>query len=158
MLLIYFIVSSFIVSLQTPYLTSQKGTALDISFRESFEGIPFITAILTNLGFYILLLLGYINQLLFTPKVAKERHRDVSVLIILILVRMLFLLEILMALGSLILTTFFLCRISGYTYLNILNRVTLHYTTPSNVSTYATFTDDSRILQIVLFAVFPGQT
>ncbi|XP_037923980.1 serine palmitoyltransferase 2-like isoform X2 [Hermetia illucens] len=61
---------------QTPYLTSQKGTALDISFRESFEGIPLITAILTNLGFYILLLLGYINQLLFTPKVAKEKHRD----------------------------------------------------------------------------------
>ncbi|XP_066603771.1 serine palmitoyltransferase 2 [Prorops nasuta] len=43
---------------------------------ESFEKVPFITAALTHLGFYILMILGFINQLFFTPKVATERHRE----------------------------------------------------------------------------------
>jgi hypothetical protein len=33
---------------------------------------------MTYLGFYLLMFLGYINQLFFTPKVARERNRDVS--------------------------------------------------------------------------------
>ncbi|XP_015600743.1 serine palmitoyltransferase 2 isoform X1 [Cephus cinctus] len=43
--------------------------------KESFEQVPFITAALTHLGFYILMFLGFINQLLFTPKVAQEQNR-----------------------------------------------------------------------------------
>jgi len=34
---------------------------------------------MTYLGFYLLMFLGYINQLFFTPKVAMERNRDVSI-------------------------------------------------------------------------------
>jgi hypothetical protein len=33
---------------------------------------------MTYLGFYLLVFLGYINQLFFPPKVALERNRDVS--------------------------------------------------------------------------------
>ncbi|KAG7206634.1 hypothetical protein KM043_000312 [Ampulex compressa] len=44
--------------------------------KESFEKVPFITLALTHLGFYILMLLGFINQLLFTPKVAREQKRE----------------------------------------------------------------------------------
>ncbi|XP_043789420.1 serine palmitoyltransferase 2 isoform X1 [Apis laboriosa] len=44
--------------------------------KESFERIPFITAVLTHLGFCILMFLGFINQLLFTPRVAKEYNRE----------------------------------------------------------------------------------
>ncbi|KAL7286085.1 hypothetical protein TKK_0019601 [Trichogramma kaykai] len=43
--------------------------------KESFEKVPFITAALTHFGFYVLMLLGFINQLLFTPNVAKEKFR-----------------------------------------------------------------------------------
>jgi serine palmitoyltransferase len=35
---------------------------------------------MTYLGFYLLMFLGYINQLFFTPKVAMEKNRDVSIL------------------------------------------------------------------------------
>lgn len=49
------------------------------SSKESFERMPFVTACLTYMGFYLLMLLGLINQLLFTPKVAKEKYREVSV-------------------------------------------------------------------------------
>lgn len=51
-------------------------TAGPIGSKESFEKVPFITAALTHLGFYILMFLGFINQLLFTPKVAQERNRE----------------------------------------------------------------------------------
>jgi hypothetical protein len=34
---------------------------------------------MTYLGFYLLMFLGYINQLFFTPKVAMEKNRDVSI-------------------------------------------------------------------------------
>lgn len=44
--------------------------------KESFEPPPFVAACLTYLGFYILMFLGYINQLFFVPKVAQERNRD----------------------------------------------------------------------------------
>lgn len=46
--------------------------------KESFERVPFVTAALTHLGFYILMLMGFINQLFFTPKVAKEYNREVK--------------------------------------------------------------------------------
>lgn len=44
--------------------------------KESFEEAPLITACLTYLGFYLLMLIGYINQFFFVPKVAAEKHRD----------------------------------------------------------------------------------
>uniref|UniRef100_A0A1A9Z8S9 serine C-palmitoyltransferase n=1 Tax=Glossina pallidipes TaxID=7398 RepID=A0A1A9Z8S9_GLOPL len=44
--------------------------------KTSFEEVPLHTACLTYLGFYLLMILGYINQLLFVPKVAKEKYRD----------------------------------------------------------------------------------
>jgi hypothetical protein len=34
---------------------------------------------MTYLGFYLLMFLGYINQLFFIPKVAMEKNRDVSI-------------------------------------------------------------------------------
>lgn len=46
--------------------------------KESFEPIPMLVACLTYLGFYFLMLLGFLNQLLFAPKVATERNREVS--------------------------------------------------------------------------------
>lgn len=46
--------------------------------KQSLEPIPIITACLTYMGFYFLMLLGFLNQLLFVPKVAKERNREVS--------------------------------------------------------------------------------
>ncbi|XP_055388037.1 serine palmitoyltransferase 2 [Condylostylus longicornis] len=46
------------------------------SDKESFEEVPLHTACLTYLGFYILMILGFINKLLFAPKVAKEKCRD----------------------------------------------------------------------------------
>jgi len=45
--------------------------------KESFEKVPFVTAALTHLGFYILMFLGFINQLFFVPKIATEKNREV---------------------------------------------------------------------------------
>ncbi|XP_048003546.1 serine palmitoyltransferase 3-like isoform X2 [Leguminivora glycinivorella] len=42
----------------------------------SYEKCPRLTAILTQFGFYLLIFLGYLNQLLFPPKVTKERNRE----------------------------------------------------------------------------------
>lgn len=44
--------------------------------KTSFEEVPLHTACLTYLGFYLLMILGYINQLMCAPKVAKEEHRE----------------------------------------------------------------------------------
>uniref|UniRef100_A0A8D8FSZ4 Serine palmitoyltransferase 3 n=1 Tax=Culex pipiens TaxID=7175 RepID=A0A8D8FSZ4_CULPI len=44
--------------------------------KSSYEQVPLHTACFTYLGFYLLMILGYINQLFFTPKVATEKHRD----------------------------------------------------------------------------------
>lgn len=44
--------------------------------KESFEDVPLITACLTYLGFYLLMILGFINKIFFTPKVATEKNRD----------------------------------------------------------------------------------
>lgn len=46
--------------------------------KDSFEPIPILVACLTYLGFYSLMLLGFLSSLLFKPKVAIEKHRDVS--------------------------------------------------------------------------------
>ncbi|XP_038214647.1 serine palmitoyltransferase 2 isoform X2 [Zerene cesonia] len=42
----------------------------------SFEKCSLLTAALTHAGLYILMFLGFINQLLFKPKVATERNRE----------------------------------------------------------------------------------
>lgn len=44
--------------------------------KESFEEAPLITACLTYLGFYLLMIIGYLNQLFFVPNVATEKNRD----------------------------------------------------------------------------------
>ncbi|XP_034936564.1 serine palmitoyltransferase 2 [Chelonus insularis] len=43
--------------------------------KESFERESLFTSALTHLGFYILMFLGFISQLLFAPKVAREQNR-----------------------------------------------------------------------------------
>ncbi|XP_012271798.1 serine palmitoyltransferase 2 [Orussus abietinus] len=47
-----------------------------VKFEESCEKVPFIPAALTHFGFYVLMFLGFINQLLFTPKVTREQNRE----------------------------------------------------------------------------------
>ncbi|KAH8265048.1 hypothetical protein KR038_005323 [Drosophila bunnanda] len=49
---------------------------LEHTQKTSFEEVPLHTACLTYLGFYLLMILGYINQLLFVPKVATEKGRE----------------------------------------------------------------------------------
>lgn len=46
-----------------------------LKYNESFEKASLFSDVLTNLGFYFLMLLGFINQLLFSPKVAQEHGR-----------------------------------------------------------------------------------
>jgi len=46
--------------------------------KDFFEEVSFITAFLTNFGFYVLMIIGYVNQLLFSTKLETEKHRDVS--------------------------------------------------------------------------------
>lgn len=54
----------------------QNGSCKKKVPNESFEQVPIYTALMTYLGFYILMFLGYINQLFFTPAVATEKHRE----------------------------------------------------------------------------------
>ncbi|XP_011146475.1 serine palmitoyltransferase 2 [Harpegnathos saltator] len=56
-------------------LEKEYGTAEPRS-KESAEKVPFVTAVLTHLGFYILMFLGFINYLFFVPKVALEKNRE----------------------------------------------------------------------------------
>lgn len=56
-------------------ITFDEYKATNIS-KESFEEAPLITACLTYLGFYLLVIIGYINQIFFAPKVATEKYRD----------------------------------------------------------------------------------
>jgi len=49
---------------------------IDRLSRESFEEVPLYTAVMTYIGFYMLIFLGYINELFFTPKVAQEYNRE----------------------------------------------------------------------------------
>jgi serine palmitoyltransferase len=46
--------------------------------KESYEQAPLVTAVITYFGFYLLMLLGFVNQFLFPPVVATEKNRDVS--------------------------------------------------------------------------------
>ncbi|CAH2075837.1 unnamed protein product, partial [Iphiclides podalirius] len=46
------------------------------TFPGSFEKCSLLTAVLTHLGLYVLMFLGFVNQLLFKPKVATERNRE----------------------------------------------------------------------------------
>ncbi|XP_068632782.1 serine palmitoyltransferase 2 isoform X2 [Battus philenor] len=46
------------------------------TFPGSFEKCSLLTAALTQLGLYLLMFLGFLNRLLFTPKVATERNRE----------------------------------------------------------------------------------
>nr|CAD7257540.1 unnamed protein product [Timema shepardi] len=62
-----------VVSINPP--VKKKGQGFTRG-KESFEDAPFFTAILTYLGFYHLMFLGYINMLFFTPKVAREHNRE----------------------------------------------------------------------------------
>lgn len=50
--------------------------------KESFEDVSLFTKIITQIGFYILMIVGTINQLLFEPNVARERNRKVHKIII----------------------------------------------------------------------------
>lgn len=54
----------------------QNGISKKKISKESFEQVPIYTALMTYLGFYILMFLGYINQLFFTPTVATEKDRE----------------------------------------------------------------------------------
>lgn len=56
----------------------KKDTESSNRSKESFETIPILVACLTCLGFYTLMLLGFLNSLLFKPKVATEKNREVS--------------------------------------------------------------------------------
>nr|UVW99771.1 serine palmitoyltransferase 2 [Nephotettix cincticeps] len=49
---------------------------IDRLSRESFEEVPLYTAVMTYIGFYMLIFLGYLNELFFPPKVAKEVNRE----------------------------------------------------------------------------------
>lgn len=62
------------IAKQQPESNTKKH---DKKSMESFEPIPLMAACLTYLGFYFLMLLGFLNQLLFTPKVATEKNRQV---------------------------------------------------------------------------------
>ncbi|CAG4961737.1 unnamed protein product [Parnassius apollo] len=46
------------------------------TFPGDFEKCSLVTAVLAHLGLYLLMFLGFINKLLFTPKVATERNRE----------------------------------------------------------------------------------
>ncbi|XP_050669710.1 serine palmitoyltransferase 2 isoform X2 [Leptidea sinapis] len=46
------------------------------TFAGSFEKSSLLTAALTHAGLYILMFLGFLNQLLFTPNVAVEKNRE----------------------------------------------------------------------------------
>lgn len=57
--------------------SSQNGTKpKKKKSKESFEQVPLYAAVMTYLGFYILMFLGYINLLFFTPKVKEEKNRE----------------------------------------------------------------------------------
>lgn len=78
MILIFFFSKTFTFLFLQENEDIQQAYMQNHECKESFEEVPLITACLTYLGFYLLMILGYINQLFFAPKVAKEVHRDVS--------------------------------------------------------------------------------
>lgn len=44
--------------------------------QESYEQAPLMAACLTFIGYYLLMVIGFINHLFFTPNVATEKHRN----------------------------------------------------------------------------------
>lgn len=69
------------ILLQNGYAAHHKDEMTRLKPRrkgsESFEDPSLFTAFMTSLGFYILMFLGYVSSLLFTPKIAKEKNREV---------------------------------------------------------------------------------
>jgi serine palmitoyltransferase len=64
---------------QNGHISYEKPHTPNNSHRkDSYEQPSIHTACLTYFGFYLLMLLGYVNQLFFTPNVAAEKNRDVS--------------------------------------------------------------------------------
>ncbi|XP_075226049.1 serine palmitoyltransferase long chain base subunit [Lycorma delicatula] len=67
---------------QTPTDIKENGFTSKVKKRikrskESFEEVPLYTAVVTYIGFYMLMFLGYLNQLFFSPKkVASEKNRE----------------------------------------------------------------------------------
>lgn len=54
----------------------QNGPQKKKISKQSFEQVPIYTALMTYLGFYILMFLGYFNQIFCVPTVSKEKNRD----------------------------------------------------------------------------------
>ncbi|XP_053612373.1 serine palmitoyltransferase 3 [Plodia interpunctella] len=46
------------------------------TFPGSFEKCSLMSLVLTHIGLYILMFLGFLNKMLFTPKVHKEKNRE----------------------------------------------------------------------------------
>lgn len=59
----------------------QKPTTKHFNEKESTEKMPFYTTIMAFLGFYCLIFIGLVNHVIFTPKVATERNREVKIVL-----------------------------------------------------------------------------
>lgn len=46
--------------------------------EEPNKKMSFYTSIIASLGFYYLIFIGLINHVIFTPKVASEKNREVK--------------------------------------------------------------------------------
>lgn len=46
--------------------------------EEPNQKMSFYTSIMASLGFYFLIFIGLINHVIFTPKVASEKNREVK--------------------------------------------------------------------------------
>lgn len=67
----------------TPKMTQVEGGGLPKidwskydTFPGSFEKCSLLTAVLTHVGLYVLMFLGFVNQLIFKPKAATEKNRE----------------------------------------------------------------------------------
>lgn len=116
----------------------ENAKAVKHEAKESFERIPYLTACLTYMGFYILMLIGFLSQFIYKPTVAIERNREVCVCVCA------FTDEPKPENGNLM---FYLCHY----------RVMLHYTIVSSSSIYVTCIVASVIVSIVPYAVCPEQ-
>jgi hypothetical protein len=54
-----------------------KETECAARSKDSYEEVPLFTAMTTYMGFYFLMVLGFINTFFFTPKVTQEKNREV---------------------------------------------------------------------------------
>lgn len=60
-------------------MTFKSVQKYDDMDKEAFEDMPLITGLLTNLGFYILMMAGFVSQLFVKQNVETEKNRDVSI-------------------------------------------------------------------------------